>query len=556
MGKEAKPRNWIEAYATAIEAGTVTVGDWVRRLYAVLSEGIASRRYFYDGKKADRAIRFIEEFCHHCEGRDDLIRLELWQKAMVAVIFGIVDADGFRIWREVFIVIGRKNGKTLLAAAMIAYLAYIDGEYGAKIYCLAPKLDQAMIVYDNFYQMILKEPELSDVTKKRRSDIYISETNTAIKPLAFSAKKSDGFNPHAVINDELGSWVGDAGLKQYDVMKSAQGARRQPLIISITTAGYVHDGIYDELLTRSTAFLKGHSAESRLCPFLYLIDDPGKWRDLHELRKSNPNMGVSVSADYYREEIAIAEKNISKRREFLTKYCNIKQNSSMAWLDFSEVMAAVRGAEGLTLADFRGCYAVGGVDLSQTVDLTAASVVIRRDGTDYVFTRFFMPAERLEKAIATDRVPYDVYVQRGFLTLSGDHCVDYRDVYRFFVDLLREHEIYTLKIGYDRYSSAYLVNDLKEFGFHTDDVYQGYNLSGVLDEFEGELKNGKVKIIGDNQLLAAHFLNVALKEDSETRKKKPVKIEQRARIDGFMSVIDAWTVRQKYYPEIGALIEN
>ena len=220
--------------------------------------------YFYDARKAERAIRFIEEFCHHCEGRDDLIRLELWQKAMVAVIFGIVDADGFRIWREVFIVIGRKNGKTLLAAAMIAYLAYIDGEYGAKIYCLAPKLDQAMIVYDNFYQMILKEPELSDVTKKRRSDIYIAETNTAIKPLAFSAKKSDGFNPHAVINDELGSWVGDAGLKQYDVMKSAQGARRQPLIISITTAGYVHDGIYDELLTRSTAFLKGHSAESRL----------------------------------------------------------------------------------------------------------------------------------------------------------------------------------------------------------------------------------------------------------------------------------------------------
>jgi len=548
--------NWIEAYSATIKDGTVTVGDWVRRLYAVLSEGIASRRYFYDGKKADRAIRFIEEFCHHCEGRDDLIRLELWQKAMVAVIFGIVDADGFRIWREVFIVIGRKNGKTLLAAAMIAYLAYIDGEYGAKIYCLAPKLDQAMIVYDNFYQMILKEPELSDVTKKRRSDIYISETNTAIKPLAFSAKKSDGFNPHAVINDELGSWVGDAGLKQYDVMKSAQGARRQPLIISITTAGYVHDGIYDELLTRSTAFLKGHSAESRLCPFLYLIDDPGKWRDLHELRKSNPNMGVSVSADYYREEIAIAEKNISKRREFLTKYCNIKQNSSMAWLDFSEVMAAVRGAEGLTLADFRGYYAVGGVDLSQTVDLTAASVVIRRDGTDYVFTRFFMPAERLEKAIATDRVPYDVYVQRGFITLSGEHCVDYCDVYRFFVDLLREHEIYTLKIGYDRYSSAYLVNDLKEFGFHTDDVYQGYNLSGVLDEFEGELKNGKVKIIGDNQLLAAHFLNVALKEDSETRKKKPVKIEQRARIDGFMSVIDAWTVRQKHYPEIGALIEN
>lgn len=548
--------NPIEEYAAAISAGSVIVGDWIRRLYGILTEGIASGRYIYDRRKAARAILFIEGFCHHCEGRNDLIRLELWQKAMISAIFGLVDGEGVRIFREVFLVIGRKNGKTLLAAAMIAYLAYIDGEYGAKIYCLAPKLDQAMIVYDNFYQMVLAERDLAEVAQKRRSDIYISETNTAVRSLAFSAKKSDGFNPHGVINDEVASWVGDGGLKQYEVMKSALGARLQPLIISLTTAGYVHDGIYDELFTRSTAFLKGHSRESRLLPFLYLIDDPEKWRDLSELRKSNPNMGVSVSEDYYLEEIAIAERNASKRREFLTKYCNIKQNSSMAWLEFGVVMNAVNGAESIRLEDFRGCYAVGGVDLSQTVDLTAASVLIRRGGTDYVYTRFFMPTERLEKAIATDRVPYDVYVQQGHVQLSGDHYVDYRDVYQFFVDLLQKYEIYCLKIGYDRYSAGYLINNLKEFGFHTDDVFQGYNLSAVMDEFEGVLRSGKVKIMGDNQLLAAHFLNVALKEDSETRKKKPTKIEQRARIDGFVSVIDAWTVRQKHYPEIGALIEN
>ena len=260
--------------------------------------------------------------------------MELWQKAAVSLIFGIVDEDNVRIFREVFIVIGRKNGKTLFASAVIAYMAYLDGEYGAKIYCLAPKLEQANIVYDNFFQMIKKEPELSELAKKRRSDIYIEESNTAIKPLAFNAKKSDGFNPHLVVNDEVASWRGDGGLKQYEVMKSALGARRQPLILSISTAGYENDGIFDELMARSTAFLKGGSKERRLLPLLYMIDDVEKWNDLEELKKANPNMGVSVSPEFFKEEIAVAEMSLSKRAEFLCKYCNIKQNSSVAWLDY------------------------------------------------------------------------------------------------------------------------------------------------------------------------------------------------------------------------------
>lgn len=556
MARKEAGKNYILEYSAAIESGKVTVGKWIRLLYKMILDGLAEKRFFFSQKKADKAITFIENFCHHCEGRDDLIKLELWQKALISLIFGIVDETGTRVWREVFIVIGRKNGKTLLAAAIIAYLAYIDGEYGAKIYCLAPKLDQAMIVYDNFYQMIQKEPELSDISKKRRSDIYIAETNTAVRPLAFSAKKSDGFNPHGVINDELASWVGDPGLKQYEVMKSALGARRQPLIISITTAGYVHDGIYDELFRRSTAVLKGSSRETRLLAVLYMADDPTAWKSLIEIAKANPNLGVSVPVEFFWEEIAVAEQSASKKREFLTKYLNIKQNSSVAWLDFATVMNAVKGAEKLTLEDFRGCYAVGGIDLSRTTDLTAASVLIRKGGIDYVFTRFFMPRERLQKAIETDRVPYDIYVKQGFLQLSGDNFVDYRDVYNFFVELIHTYGIYTLKIGYDRYSAAYLVNDLKEFGYHMDDVNQGFNLSGVIEDLEGVLRDGNVKIAGDNQLLAMHLLNVALKEDSETRKNKPVKIEPRAKIDGFVSIIDAWTVRQKYWPEIGALIEN
>ena len=151
--------------------------------------------------------------------------------------------------------------------------------------------------------------------------------------LAFSAKKSDGFNPHLVINDEVASWVGDPGLKQYEVMKSALGSRRQPMILSISTAGYINDGIYDELMKRATSFLKGNSKERRLLPMLYIIDDTEKWNSIEELKKSNPNMGVSVQPSFFEEEIAVAEMSLSKRVEFLTKYCNIKQNSSVAWLD-------------------------------------------------------------------------------------------------------------------------------------------------------------------------------------------------------------------------------
>lgn len=223
--------NYIYEYYDGISSGNITVGKWVRLLYEYIVKGLQEGLFTFNAKKANKAIRFIENFCHHCEGRTDLLKLELWQKAAVSVMFGIVEEDGTRVFREVFIVIGRKNGKTLFASAVIAYMAYLDGEYGAKIYCLAPKLEQANIVYDNFYQMIKKEPELSDLSKKRRSDIYIEESNTAIKPLAFNAKKSDGFNPHLVVNDEVASWRGDGGLKQYEVMKSALGARRQPMIL-------------------------------------------------------------------------------------------------------------------------------------------------------------------------------------------------------------------------------------------------------------------------------------------------------------------------------------
>lgn len=548
--------NWIFKYHEAIKKKEVIVGVWVRLCFEILTTGLLNGEWEFNEKKANKAIKFIENFCHHSEGRSDLLHLELWQKAIVSAIFGIMDkTTGYRQFREVFIIVARKNGKTLFAAAIAAYMTYVDGEYGAKVYFLAPKLDQADLVYDAFYQIVQSDDELDSITKKRRSDIYIKAFNTSVKKIAFNSKKSDGFNPQLVVNDEMEAWPGDQGLKQYEVMTSALGARKQPLIISIATAGYVNDGIFDELFKRATAFLKGNSREKRLLPFIYMIDDIEKWDSIEELKKSNPNLGVSVSAEYYLEQIEIARNSISKKVEFMTKFCNIKQNSAVAWLDYWDVMKCVHEEKPLSLEDFKGCYCVGGIDLSRTTDLTAASIVINRDGINHIFTRFYMPQKRYEVAINEDNTPYNIYRDRGFLFISGENQVDYKDVYNWFIELVKVYKIKPLKIGYDRYSANYLVEDLKTAGFHTDDVYQGTNLTPILHEFEGNLKDGLFDF-GDNSMLAAHFLNVAVDINLNDSRMKPVKIEKRMRIDGAMSVFDALTMVSKYHNEIGKKLLN
>lgn len=548
--------NWIFKYHEAIKKKEVIVGVWVRLSFEILTTGLLNGEWEFNEKKANKAIKFIENFCHHSEGRSDLLHLELWQKAIVSAIFGIMDkTTGYRQFREVFIIVARKNGKTLFAAAIAAYMTYVDGEYGAKVYFLAPKLDQADLVYDAFYQIVQSDDELDSITKRRRSDIYIKAFNTSVKKIAFNSKKSDGFNPQLVVNDEMEAWPGDQGLKQYEVMTSALGARKQPLIISIATAGYVNDGIFDELFKRATAFLKGNSREKRLLPFIYMIDDIEKWDSIEELKKSNPNLGVSVSAEYYLEQIEIARNSISKKVEFMTKFCNIKQNSAVAWLDYWDVMKCVHEEKPLSLEDFKGCYCVGGIDLSRTTDLTAASIVINRDGINHIFTRFYMPQKRYEVAINEDNTPYNIYRDRGFLFISGENQVDYKDVYNWFIELVKVYKIKPLKIGYDRYSANYLVEDLKTAGFHTDDVYQGTNLTPVLHEFEGNLKDGLFDF-GDNSMLAAHFLNVAVDINLNDSRMKPVKIEKRMRIDGAMSVFDALTMVSKYHNEIGKKLLN
>lgn len=548
--------NFILEYYQQIKDGTAVVGRWVRMAYEYIVRGLESRAFFYDGKKAAAAVLFIERFCHHHEGAlaPGLIKLETWQRALVSTIFGIVDETGARQFREVFLVIARKNGKTLLAAAIAEYCAFLDGEYGGRIYFAAPKLEQAALCFDAFHQMILQEPELSEMTQKRRTDIYIAQTNTTAKPLAFSAKKSDGLNVSLCVADEIASWAGDAGLKFYEVIKSSFGARRQPLLLAMSTSGYINDGIFDEITKRATRFLLGDSKERRLLPILYTIDDPDKWADINELRKSNPNLGVSVSVDYLLEEIAVAEQSLSKKAEFLTKYANIKQNSSQAWLNTVDVARCFSGRS-LTPEEFGRCYCVGGLDLSQTTDLTAAVIVVEKAGRLNVLAHFWMPSERVEEATARDGLPYMAYVRRGFLSLSGDNFVDYHDCFQWYADMVQRWKLYPLKIGYDRYSAAYLVQDLAAFGFQMDSVFQGENLTPVIDEVDGLIRDG-VFDMGDNDLLKVHMLNAAVKLNNETNRRKLIKVSATQRIDGMAALLDAMTVRQKWWQEIGGQLRN
>lgn len=573
QGRSAE-NNYIFEYYEAIRNGSIVVGHWMMLLLEFLINGLSEKRFFYSSEKADEVIDWIETHCFHTEGplAPQPLKLELWEKVFVATIYGIVDERGFRQFREVVLIVSRKNGKSLLAAAIAKY-EWQCGGYGSKVYNIAPKLAQADIIYSNVWQMTTLDPEYimlkeelsekdmhnknvkdnSILPRHRMSDLFIPALNASVMKIAFSAKKSDGFNPSFCACDEVAAWEGDAGLKQYEVMKSGMGARPEAILLSCTTSGYVNDGIYDELLKRCTRFLLGNSKEKRLLPFLYMIDDIEKWNDLEELRKSNPNLGVSVSREYLLDEIAVAEGSLSKKAEFITKYCNLKQNSSLAWLD-AHVIEKMTG-DTLRLEDFRSSYCVAGVDLSQTTDLTAATVVIEKNSELYVFAKFWLPAEKIDEAIARDGVPYNIYVQRGLLELAGENYVDYKACYEWLKNLIEQYEILPLKVGYDRYSAQYLVQDLESYGFQCDDVYQGDNLWGVLQEMEGLFKDGKVHI-GDNDLLKIHLLNSAVKMSTERGRGKLVKISPTAHIDGVAALADAFCVRQKWNETIGIQLRN
>ena len=551
----------ILQYWEEINNGGVLVGKWIRLLYEVILQGLSEKRWFYDHRLAENAIGFIERYCHHYKGAlaPRRIKLSLWERASISLIFGIVDASGRRQFVEVFWVIARKMGKTLLAAAIATYMAYAAGEYGSELYMLAPKIDQSDLVYSAVEFNVHAEPELDAITRSTKyRGLMIQETNTTIKKLAFSSKKSDGYNPQFYVADEVAAWPGVNGLRQWEVMVSGTGARSEPLGMAISSGGYENEGLFDELMKRGTGFLMGNSREQHILPILYMIDDPEKWDDLEELRKSMPGMGDSVTREFVQKQIDIAHESISKEVEFKVKMANLKQSLSTAWLKAEDINKMFGWRK--PMEELRNKYCVGAYDLSQVVDLTCCGFICEIDGILWTKAHFFLPRNRLEEATKRDGVPYEIYIRKGFLSLSGDEFVDFHDVLQWFMDLVKVYKIFPLMIGYDRWSAMELNQQLNAKHFKTDSVTQGFNLSSVADTFEGLLREGKIRDMDDNDLLHIHLADAAMKMESGSDRAHPrkmlVKISNQAHVDGTAMLLDGMAMRQFKWTELGSRLTN
>ena len=485
--------------------------------------------------------------------------MSLWERFVISLIFGIVDDAARRQFTEVLLVIGRKMGKTLLVAAIATYMAYAAGEYGSEIYFLAPKMEQADLCYSALEYNVHAEPELDSITRSTKyRGLVINETNTTARKLAFSSKKSDGYSPMFYAADEGASWPGVAGIRQWEVMVSGTGAREEPLGMLFSSGGYENEGIYDEMFKRGTGFLMGHSREQHLLPIIYMIDDPEKWDDLEELEKSLPGMGESVSREFIKKEIITAHESIPKEIEFKTKYCNLKQSMSTAWLKAEDINKMFGWRK--PMEELKNKFCVGGYDLSQVVDLTAAGFICEIDGILWTKAHFWLPKNRLEEATKRDGVPYEIYIRKGFLSLSGEEFVDHNDVLNWFMDLVKKYKIFPLMTGYDRWSAMELNQKMNEKHFKTDSVTQGFNLTNVIDTFEGMIREGKIRDMDDNDLLKIHLADAAVKMESAQDRAHPrhmlVKISNKAHVDGAVTLMDALAMRIFNWDKLGSRLQN
>lgn len=544
--------NYILKYYQAMEDGSENVNKLVKLAYEYVLDGLQDHSFYYNHKKATRPIKFIETFVHHSKGKTGLLKLELWQKAFLSCVFGIVNGEDLRQFKEIVLSTGRKSGKTLLISGIADYILYCDEDYGKEIYFTATKKEQAEICYSAFYQTILKEPELRRLIMKRRSDVYVPSTNSSAKMLTSNYTTADGLNSSLNVCDEFAAWKGTQGLNLYSTLTSGTLSRKEPLTIAISTANRVNDGVYDTLYTRSTRLLMGGSEEVSFLPFIYQIEDLSKWDDINELKKANPNLGVSIPVKTILEEIQKAEGDPQAKNEFLVKVANVKQNASTAWLSTADI----KKTEGkhLELEDFRDKYCLVGIDLSQTTDLTSACVVIEDKGKINILSHFWLPAARIEEAIIRDQVPYDKYIAQGIMDTSGENFIDYEDVFNWVMDLRLKYDIYPLFVGYDRYSAQYLVKQLSAI-YQCEDVYQGDNLYPIMLELEGLIKDGRINI-GDNNLLKMHLLNSAIKISEERGRGRLVKLNPKLHIDGTAALLCAMTMRNKYYLEYEPQMKN
>jgi phage terminase large subunit-like protein len=532
--------NYIEQYYKEIQAGRIVTSRRVEKKYKELVENIENpSNWIFNEELANRPIRFIEKFCKHSKGEwiGKPVTLELFQKAYISALFGFVNDEGIRRYKESFFYVSRKNGKSTLMAGLMLYMLMADKEGGAQVVSAATKKEQASIVFNECLNMVSQSADLRNNLKKRKTDLYFPLTFSTMNALSSDSNTLDGLNISLCVIDELHA-IKDRNL--YEVLKQGMSARRSPILIMITTAGTVRENIFDDMYDYASRVVDGAVDDERFLAVMYELDDRSEWTDETKWIKANPSLGNVKKIEDLRDKVERAKVNSKDLSGILVKDFNIRDTLATSWLNFDDI----NNEETWDISDLAGSYAVGGVDLSSTTDLTCATLVLMKPDSNkkFVIQQYFMPDERLDIKVNEDKIPYHRWHERGLVTLSSGNRVNYSDVTAWFVKMIREHEIRPLWIGYDSWNAQYFTQEMKDAGFDMVEVRQGYkSLSTPMKELEADLMSRSVNY-NNNPILKWCLTNTATKED-ENGNIRPMKgIGQRMRIDGAVSLIIAYAV--------------
>lgn len=508
-----------------------------------ITEEEETHTYIFDEKKGNKPIIFIEKYCRHSKGKwaGVPVKLELFQKAFIQALFGFVDKDtGIRKYKKGALFIGRKNGKSTMDSGLANFMLTKDDEGGAEVYSVATKRDQAKVVWDEAKRMIKKSPELQKRVRCLVGGIYYDATESSFKALASDSNSLDGLNAHFVICDEVHAWK-DKNL--LDVMYDSMSAREQPMLLETSTMGTVRESVFDNEYEYFSEIIAGYEGKSNIVdetvlPVIYELDNPNEWQDEKKWYKANPGLGTIKNIKDLRDKVNRAKNNPTELVNLLCKDFNIRQNDQDKWISFD----IANNEETYDIEDLFDTYAIGGVDLSSTTDLTCATLLIIKHNKKYVLQQYFIPSERLEFKIKDDKIPYDKWEKRGLVTICEGAKVNYNDVTQWFLKMHNEHDISALWIGYDPWNTQYWVEEMKKCGFEMVEVRQGARtMSNPMKQLEADLIEKKVNY-NNNPVLKWCLCNTSVKRD-ENDNIRPVKGQkQRARIDGAVSLIIAYCV--------------
>lgn len=509
-----------------------------------LTEKEETHTYIFDFKKGNRPIEFIEKFCKHSKGKwaGKPVILELWQKAFIQALFGFVDKDtGLRKYKKGILFVGRKNGKSTIDAGLGNYMLTSAGEKGPEVYSVATKKDQAKIVWEEAKRMIKKSPVLAKRIRTLVNGLFYDKIEGFFKALSSDSNSLDGLNAFFVIADEIHAWK-DKNL--LDVMYDSMSAREEPLILETSTMGTIRENVFDNEYEYATKIIDGYEGlqggiiDETVLAVIYEMNRAKDIDDEECWYQANPGLGTIKNVKDLRDKVNRAKNNPSELPNLLCKDFNIRQNDQDKWLTFD----IVNNEEKFNIEDLRDSYAIGGVDLSSTIDLTCATLIILKNDKKYIIQQYFIPKDKLEFKIIDDKIPYDKWVQRGLVTICEGAKVNYKDVTKWFIKMNQEYEISPLCIGYDPWGSIAWVDEMKDVGFEMVEVRQGAKtMSNPMKQLEADLIEKKVNY-NNNPVLKWCLCNTAVKRD-ENDNIRPVKGQkQRARIDGTVSLITAYCV--------------